>query len=281
MLTLENGVSRRALAFEPGIQVGDEVVSKTFQPSYVITETGALLVFCQGRLRGGGDDAPKVVLMNRSNDRGETWEGARAITPPLHHYAVTAYASPRGDGERISFLTPVGLSLTKDYYGEDEDVIREKAGIDLDAVGRHTTSVLCRFYSDDDGKTWQQEVLSGDKSPLNTTFGEMVPVFFNPIGQGHTIEAGPYKGRKIIAGPVRACPAGKTTSDDFRAYKGVGSGVIYSDDGGETWQMGGISADYLGNEASAASIRGGEELLMIRRLMAYEVQDRHPPKFDI
>ena len=37
MRQLENGLSERTLAFEPGFEVHGEVVCRTFQPSYVVT----------------------------------------------------------------------------------------------------------------------------------------------------------------------------------------------------------------------------------------------------
>ena len=45
MRQLENGLSERTLAFKPGFEVHGEVVSRTFQPSYVVTRDGVLIAF--------------------------------------------------------------------------------------------------------------------------------------------------------------------------------------------------------------------------------------------
>ena len=105
MRQLENGLSGRTLAFEPGFEVDGEVVSRTFQPSYVVTRDGVLIAFCQGRLRGGRDDDPKVILTSRSSDWGATWSPARAVSGRITHYAVSAYLSDRDGRERVSVLS--------------------------------------------------------------------------------------------------------------------------------------------------------------------------------
>ena len=69
MRKLENGLSERTLAFEPGFEVHGEVVCRTFQPSYVVTRDGVLIAFCQGRLRGGRDDViQRAVVDIQMND---------------------------------------------------------------------------------------------------------------------------------------------------------------------------------------------------------------------
>lgn len=80
MRKLDNGLSELTLALEPGLEIDGEVVCRTFQPSYVVTRHGTLMAFCQGRLRGGGDDDPKMVLTSRSDDWGATWSPAEAVS---------------------------------------------------------------------------------------------------------------------------------------------------------------------------------------------------------
>jgi len=190
----------------------------------------------------------------------------------MNHFAMSPYASPTESGERISFLMCVGLKVTKAYYDNDFDVMMEKTGIDLDIVGKDKAAVLCRYYSDDDGATWQLEVLTGEKTPLYKNYDGYTPVFLNAIGQVHIIKEGPYLGRYILAAPIYAVPDGEKITDNFRNHPCVGSGIIYSDDRGETWQMDGFITDYLGNEASAVSINKGKKLFMIRRYMDDSVE---------
>jgi sialidase-1 len=266
-LASPRGVSEMRFVFKPGLKVGSETVAKTFQPSYVVTAKGTMLVFCQGRLKNAGDNEVKVILMNTSRDYGKTWEGVRVLSSPMNHFAMSPYASPIKSGERISFLTCVGLKVTKAYYDNDFDLMKEKTGIDLTITGKDKAAVLCRYYSDDDGASWQLDVLTGDKTPLYKNYNGYTPVFLNAIGQVHKINQGPYQGRYILAAPIYAVPDGEKITDNFRNHPSVGSGIIYSENKGETWQMDGMIADYLGNEASAVSINNGKDLFMIRRYM--------------
>ena len=271
MRQLENGLSERTLAFEPGFEVHGEVVCRTFQPSYVVTRDGVLIAFCQGRLRGGRDDDPKVILTSRSSDWGATWSPAKAVSGRITHYAVSAYLSERDGRECVSVLSMVDLRGTENIYDKDYGEMRAQSGIDIDAVGRDTPMVLCRFDSDDDGDTWTMETLLGDRSPLNHRYSDGTLIMFNAVGQVHAISEGPYRGRFVLGGPVTVVPEGEVVTNYFRNHPQSGSAVIYSDDQGETWRVDGFITDYLANEASAVSINRGEELLLIRRLNSQTV----------
>ena len=209
MRKLRDGLSERTLAFEPGFEAHGEVVCRTFQPSYVVMG-GTLLAFCQGRLREGRDDDPKVILMSRSDDWGATWSPARAVSSPLTHYAMSAYLSKRDGRERVSVLTMV--------YGNDHGAMRERTGIDMDAVGRDTPMVLCRFDSDDGGGTWTMETLLGERSPLNRRYADGTLIMFNPVGQVHVVPEGPHRGRYILGGPVTVVPEGEAVTKYFRNH---------------------------------------------------------------
>ena len=261
MRKLENGPSESTLAFESGFEVDGEVVCRTFQPSYVVTRDGTLIAFCQGRLREGRDDDPKMVLTSRSEDWGATWSPAKAVSGRINHYAVSAYLSERDGQERVSVLTMVDLRGTEESYGRDYGRMRDHTGIDIDAVGRDTPMVLCRFDSDDGGDTWAMEALTGDRTPLNHCYADGTFIMFNAIGQVHVIPEGPHQGRYVMGGPVTVVPKGEAVSNYFRNHPQSGSAVIYSDDQGETWRADGFITDYLANEASAVSINRGEELI--------------------
>jgi len=272
------GVSELQLAFEPGLKIGKETVCRNFQPSFVVTSDGILLVFCQGRVGDGGDDDLKMILMNRSRDFGKTWEGARAISGAMNHFAISPYLSASESGETVSLLTCVDLNVTKQYYGDDYALLKESTGIDMEVVGVETPCVLCRFTTNDVGDTWQNEPLTGDKTPLGKPHSGDTPIFFNAIGQVHVINQGSHQGRYILGGPVFAVPEGAEITRDFRDYANSGSAVIYSDDQGASWKMDGLIADYLANEASAVSIDGGEGLLMVRRFNKEGMMLAHPTK---
>ena len=146
-LVPSRGVSEMRLLFQPGLKVGPETVTKTFQPSYVVSSQNTLLVFCQGRLRGAGDNEVKVILMKTSRDLGRTWEGVRVLCAPMNHFAMSPYLTPTAFGERISFLTCVGLQVTRTDDGGDAELMKEKTGINLEQVGSDKAAVLCRYSS--------------------------------------------------------------------------------------------------------------------------------------
>lgn len=260
------GIGDLKMVFEPGLKVSKYKVSKTFQPSFVVSSKGTLLVFCQGRLFGGADNDPKVILMNKSYDFGNTWEGVEVISSPMNFFAISPYTSIIKGQEKISFLTCVGLKVTKKFYKNDLEKIKNETGIDIENIGKDKAAVLCNYSSLDDGITWIKEFLLGDNTPLYQNYDGFTPVFLNTIGQVHQIPEGPYQGRMIIAAPIYTTAPGDLMTDNFRNHKCSGSGIIYSDDHGESWKMDGMITDYIGNEASAVSIHYGEEIMMIRRM---------------
>ena len=265
-LTSKEGIGDLKMVFEPGQKVGKYKVSKTFQPSFVVSSKGTLLAFCQGRLFAGGDNDPKVILMNKSYDYGQTWEGVEVLSSPMNFFAISPYTAVIDGQEKISFLTCVGLKVTKMFYKNDLEKIKKETGIDINEIGKDKAAVLCKYSSLDDGKTWTTEFLSGDESPLYQKYNGFTPVFMNTIGQVHQIPEGPHLGRMILAAPIYATAPRDTLTDNFRNHKCVGSGIIYSADQGESWLMDGMITDYIGNEASAVSINQGKEILMIRRM---------------
>ena len=107
-------------------------------------------------------------------------------------------------------------------------------------------------------KLGDREFLFGDKTPLYKNYDGFTPVFINVIGQVHSIPEGEYAGRLIIAVPVYAVPDSIPITDNFRNHPCSGSGIIYSDDQGETWSMDGMITDFIGNEASAVSVENGK-----------------------
>lgn len=276
----EPGLSERIIVFEPGLNIAGETVARTFQPSFTMTSEGTLLAFCQGRVGEGWDDDMKVVLVNRSFDQGRTWEGARAICAPMNHFALSPWTTGTKGNEVISALTCVDLHLTLRYYDGDPLRMRDHTGLDLSELGADTAGVLCRFVSTGQGLTWRMEVLTGDQSPLGKSYDGGTLVFLNAIGQIQRMESGSPEGRLFLAAPIYAVPAGETVTNHFRNHPCIGSGVLFSDDLGASWQMNGFIADYLANECSAVSISEGKSLLMVRRMAPADSLRKTPARTD-
>ncbi len=281
MRNFNPGCSDISLAFEPGFKINSEHVCRTFQPSCVVRNDGSIIAFCQGRLRNGRDDDPKVVLMSTSDNGGKSWSSPKVVSGRMNHYAMSAYLSQKEKTERISVMTMVDLRGTENLYAKDYAEMKDQTGIDIDLAGRETPMIFCRFYSDDGGESWNQEMLLGERSPLNHCYEDGVLIMFNPIGQVHVMPEGPHKGRCIIGGPATVVPTQEPLTDYFRNHAQSGSGIIYSDDQGESWHADGMIMDYLANEASAVSINSGKELLLIRRLNKPKRFKGHPSPKDV
>lgn len=275
-----SGLSDAVMVFEPGLAVGDQTVSRTFQPSFTTTTDGTLLAFCQGRLGEGWDDDLKVVLINRSFDSGKTWEGTRALCAPMNHFALSAWTTGEAGAEEVSVLTCVDLHLTRKHYRDDAKLLKDETGLDLNIIGKGAAGVLCRFTSSNLGASWKMETLTGERTPLNRVYPGGTLLFLNAIGQIQRMDSGPHQGRLFMAAPIYAAPQGVTVTAHFRNHPCIGSGVLYSDDGGRSWQINDFIADYLANESSAVAINEGRDLLMVRRQAPEQSFKKTPPRTD-
>lgn len=101
-------------------------------------------MFCQGRLFDGEDNEPKVILMNKSYDFGKSWEGVEVISSPMNFFTISPYSASMVGEEKISFLTCVGLKVTKEFYKDDFSKLKEATGIDIEDIGKDKASVLVK-----------------------------------------------------------------------------------------------------------------------------------------
>jgi|GEM_PF-2355935 len=244
-------------------------LAAAFNPAFTITSRGTMLAFAEGRLGSSHDDAPKTVLVNRSDNWGRTWEGMRALTMPGCHFGPRPYIIEKDGRERICVLVTFSCSHLKQQYSE-ETQWREVLGIGSEGPCPNAVSVVVRLISDDDGKTWQLDPLIGDRTPFSVPVtGELWIGFGDFTGTVETIPAGPYAGRRIVA--VSAVGVERTSAllpDSMRKMENLGSSVLYSDDG-ENWALGGVIFDRRGNECAAVPIGRDHSIAMLRRPNAF------------
>jgi sialidase-1 len=132
-------------------------------------------------------------------------------------------------------------------------------------VDQHTGTVWLTFTRDnkdvfvtprsDDGKTWA--------GPVNITAGVKKPGWIwyaTGPGTGIQVRRGPYKGRLVIPCDHKMKGAGRPV---FHSH------VIYSDDHGTTWTLGGIAAPHT-NECQVAEVADGSLLLNMRNYWGSE-----------
>ena len=178
-------------------------------PAIIATARGSLLAFCEGRKHGGGDSGNIDLLVKRSTDPGPTWGEQRVVWDD----GVNTCGNPCPVLDRETGI--VWLLMTWNNGADTEDEIIAQTGKDTRRV-----FVTC---SRNDGVTWAEprDITSRVKSPDWTWYA-------TGPGAGIQIERGSHRGRLLI-------PCDHIEAAAQRGY----SHVIYSDDHGETWQLGG------------------------------------------
>lgn len=190
-------------------------------PSFVVAPNGDLLVFCEARKNNLSDDGNIDLLMKRSPDGGATWLPQQLIYE-------------EGGDAHIKYGNPTAV------VDEENGVIWLAANRDyLTELGRRAGGKMVLFHSEDNGRTWSKPRDISD-SIRESNWGHHA---FGP-GIGVQIRQGKHKGRLLF-------PANFRRSFDKRqpSY----SHVIYSDDHGQTWSLGGVLGDFT-NECQVAEI---------------------------
>lgn len=200
-------------------------------PALVQASNGDLLAFAEARRDGAGDSGNIDLVMKRSTDLGVTWGGMSVIWDDGEN--VCGNPAPVVDASTGDIV----LVMTWNDGRDPEKAIHARTSID--------TRRVFVTRSSDNGATWAKprEITSQTKDSEWTWYA---------TGPCHAFQLskGPHKGRLVVP-----CNHG-----NFGAM--THSHVIYSDDGGENWAIGG--SPMLGNEATACEISGGRIMLNMR-----------------
>ncbi len=207
-------------------------------PSLIVTRKGTVLAFCEGRKRSASDTGDIDLLLKRSLDGGKTW------TPPqvVWDDGGNTCGNPCPVVDEKTGL--IFLLLTRNAGDLSEEKITAKQG-------ERTVWVS---GSKDDGMTWS--------SPVNITASTKDPSwgwYATGPGVGIQIQHGPHQGRLMIPCD-HAC---KETNDTSRGRViERGAHVIYSDDRGETWRLGGAARPKM-NECQVVELADGKGTLLL------------------
>lgn len=208
---------------------------KTFRiPAIITTVKGTVLAFAEGRRNGSSDTGDIDLVLKRSEDNGKTWSDLMVVW---------------NDGENVcGNPAPVVDKITGTIYlfstwnlGSDHesDIIKQ------------TSKDSRRVYilsSNDDGRTWT----SAKEITMSVKLNNWTWYATGPC-HGIQVERGNYKGRLIIP-----CDHIESVSNKYFSH------IIYSDDHGKNWKLGGTTPQDQVNECSIAELSDGRLMLNMR-----------------
>lgn len=213
-------------------------------PAIVRSKAGTLLAFAEARRNSCSDTGNIDLVVKRSEDGGKTW--SKAITVWDDGDNVCGNPAPIVDQETGRIILVTCWNLREDH---------EKEIIDGKSKDSRRIYVLS---SDNDGISWSapKEITSSVKHPDWTWYAT------GPC-HGIQLQSKKYKGRLVVS--ANHMVAGTKTYH---------SQLIYSDDKGETWKLGGIVSKHGGNESSVVELENGDLMLNMRNYNREESKSR-------
>lgn len=198
-------------------------------PSIITMPSGTVLAFCEGRKGSRSDTGDIDMVMRRSTDGGRTWGEIEVIWDDGEN--VCGNPCPVVDSD----TGVIWLVMTHNLGTDSEHEIRTG-----ESEGGRTVWVM---FSADDGVTWSK--------PADITATTKDPGWgWYATGPGIGIQL--ESGRLLI-------PCDYSTD----LGETLGAHVIYSDDHGATWKLGGTVSPNS-NESQAVELTNGAVLLNIR-----------------
>lgn len=203
-------------------------------PSLIVTRGGTVLAFCEGRKNSSGDAGNIDLVLRRSTDGGRTWSPPEVVWDDGGN--TCGNPCPVVDSR-----TGIVWLLSTWNRGDDHEsqIIAQKS---------KDTRRIFLLRSSDEGKTWSapREITADVKEP-NWTWYATGP------GAGIQLERGRKKGRLVI-------PCDHIEAGTERYF----SHVIYSDDAGKSWRLGGRTPRDQVNECEVVEREDGSMILNMR-----------------
>jgi sialidase-1 len=212
------------------LYVGGQGGYQTYRiPAVVVSTKGTVLAFCEGRKYGAGDAGEIDLLLRRSTDGGKTFSKQQVVW----HDRGNTCGNPCPVVDRT---TGAVLLLMTHNLGEDA----EWKILDLKSKGTRTVWIS---KSVDDGLSWSQpvDITRSTKDPHWAWYA-----------------TGPGAGVQLASGRLLVpCDHSDPRTRTFHSH------VIYSDEHGENWRLGGRTGPGA-NECEAVELAGGALLLNSR-----------------
>jgi sialidase-1 len=205
-------------------------------PALTVTRKGTLLAFAEGRRDNPSDHGNIDTVVKRSEDGGKTWEAEIVVADDGDN--TMGNPCPVVDQDTGRIWLHLCWNAHKPPNGG------YKPGFGEDSRRAFVT------YSDDDGKTW-----ATPKEITRQAKKENWSWYATGPGGGIQLTRGKHKGRLIIpATHVAHSPKTGQSNNGF---------IVYSDDHGETWNIGEPTQDGH-NEATAVELENGHVMLNCR-----------------
>jgi sialidase-1 len=201
-------------------------------PSMVVTGRGTVLAFCEGRLSDYGDAGIIHLLLRRSFDGGRTWAPLQVVVAEVD--MTCGNPCPVVDRRTGRVVLTFCKNLAR---GNEGAIIKGQA-----------PRTVWTTVSDDDGVTWSAPVeITASVKPATWTW--------YATGPGHGIQLA--SGRLIVPCDHVVGVHHDAARDPYHSH------VIYSDDGGRSWTLGGI-VSVGSNECQAVETEDGAIYLNAR-----------------
>lgn len=222
-MTTTNVTSNKPMLTQRPLFVAGEGGYHTYRiPSLLRTSAGTHLAFAEGRKHGRGDAGEIDLVLRRSEDGGATWSDTQiVVSEPQMTCGNPCPVVDRHTGT-------IWLPFCKNLADGDETLINQ---------GKAPRTVWIT-YSQDDGHSWTEprEITPAVKRDEWTWYA---------TGPGHGIQL--RSGRMLI-------PCDHVVGVHFERFQDPHhSHVIYSDDHGASWQIGGIVEEGT-NECAVAEL---------------------------
>ena len=203
-------------------------------PSIITTDSGVVLAFAEGRKNSSSDSGDIDLVLKRSTDGGKTWGDLIVIRDD----STNVCGNPSTVIDRKT-----GKIFLLSTWNRGDDT--ESEIINMTSVDTRRVYVM---NSINEGLSWSKPIEITDKvKKPNWTWYATGPV------HGIQIREGSKKGRMVI-------PCDHIEANTKKYY----SHIIYSDDGGSSWNIGGITPQDQVNECSVAEIGKGKLILNMR-----------------
>jgi sialidase-1 len=212
-------------------------------PALVVATNGTVLAFCEGRKGGVRDNGRIDLVLKRPADGGKNWSAQEIIWSDKENTC----GNPAPVVDRTTGV--VWLLMTWNLGSDQENQI-------INGTSKNTRRVFVN-HSADNGQTWAKPVeITLSVKKQNWGWYATGPV------NGIQLTRGADKGRLVI--PANHTETNATGEAVTRSH------VIFSDNHGETWQIGGSEEDKT-NESTVVELNDGS---LLHNMRSYHKKNR-------